>query len=232
MKVRWSLVLWTAAAVLAIAALAIALTSMNSTGESESFEKVPATGMVMSKVTSERVIGVEQWKSGNITSSGTKTDFDGRVNRRHARLVQLDVGNTGPCYRVHKYKWGNSLTVSKIVLGIGHFHWCVGAQHPENVVSFDHNFEHSETSGQLWRLNWVETSSGGGTSSTWCSSDGTGPCFPVEYKFWRFRYQFIRGATVAGIDLAQHATFQIQCTVRGNSPNVKGNYECYADMLN
>lgn len=174
-----------------------------------------------------------------ITAPGmTRTEWNGGSIRHHSHRTQVmktsnlraraSLTATGPCYVVHRDEWGDSGTYQHVVRGTGHFHWCVGAQHPENIVSFSHSFDHYES--QLWRLNWVEESDGGGVSSTWCTPNGNGPCFPVEYRFYRFRYQFVRGANIQGVDLQEHATFYVQCTVRGNAPGVKPNLECYSDM--
>lgn len=206
--------LFIAIAILAVFTIVlIAATSATNGDSSEVFTTVPPEG---------RLISTTGWKSGNIKTSHHKQRF----TKLSSRAI------TGPCYRVDEYKWGDSGTVTKIVMGLGHFRWCVGAQHPNRIANFSATFEHSETSMQLWRLNWVETSERRSWSSTWCTSNGSGPCYPVQYHFFRYKYQFIRGATVGGIELAQHATFYIQCTIRGDAPSSKGNHECYTGMNN
>jgi hypothetical protein len=187
--------------------------SSNQTVETEDRRLVITSPLGMTKT---------EWNGGAIKHDSHRTTVS-QTSSFRARLTA-----TGPCYVVHRDEWGDSGTFEHVVRGTGIYHWCVGAAHPENIVSFSHSFDHYET--QLWKLNWVETTAGGGVSSTWCTPNGSGPCYPVDYKFFRFRYQYVRGANIQGVDLQEHATFYVQCTVRGNAPGVKPNLECYSDM--
>lgn len=140
----------------------------------------------------------------------------------------------GVCRVVNRDEFGDSGTFAKVVRGTGHFHYCVGRKNPAKIVSYWTSFDSWAWWLQRWHLNEQHISKESPIlwTSTWCTSDGSGPCYPVQRKTLEYHFQFIRHVhiPVLGWDIDQHADFYIVCTVRGDSPGHHGNHECYSDM--
>lgn len=143
--------------------------------------------------------------------------------RHRIRFTRLSSRSSGPCFRVDATVIGDNGLIDKIVSGTGHFHWCVEAQHSNRLIDkFSYaNKDHSESWG--WELDKIEANAGRGWSSTWCLSEGEqGPCFPVQYRYWRFTFRWSRLIGVFGQGVTLHKTLFAACTVRG----VPGGYDC------
>lgn len=138
-------------------------------------------------------------------------DLDRRFHVERVR--SLSRASSGPCYRVEGKVDGDSLTIDNIVEGFGHFKLCVRAGDHTTVIDrySGANQTHRET--WAWDLKWVEVTRGAGVSTTWCNG-GVGPCKAVEYRYWRFTWQWMQGIDVFGQDVAHHKTVYMGCTLR------------------
>jgi len=141
----------------------------------------------------------------------------------HIRFTRIASRAPGPCYRIDAVVIGDNPLIDDIVTGTGHFHWCVDGQHPNQLVDKNSysNSDHSESWG--WELANIELTSGRGWSNTWCLDPGeTGPCFPVQYRYWRYTFRWTRLIGVFGQGITLHKTLYAGCTVRGNP----GGFHC------
>lgn len=128
---------------------------------------------------------------------------------------------SGPCYRVDAEVHGDSALIDKVVQGFGHFKLCMQAGNHNRVLDRYTNASASHRETWLWWNGSVTEVKGAGVSSTWCNG-GVGPCQPVEYRYWRFTFQWLQGVSIFGQDLAHHKTLYIGCTLRAGP----GGYQC------
>lgn len=157
-----------------------------------------------------------------------------RQTKSRTRTSTLGTAAEGACYVTNRDEFGDSGTFAKVVRGTGHFHWCVGRKNPAKIVSYWTSFDSWAWWLQRWHINEYHVSKESPIlwTSTWCTANGSGPCFSVQRKTVEYHFQFIRHVhiPVLGWDIDQHADFYIVCTVRGDSPGYHGNHECYSDM--
>lgn len=185
---------------------------------------------------STRIEEVPPMERGRVIDYG-----DGNIKHHHGRhhIRQVDrmqlssrsllaTGMTGPCYIATQDEFGDSGTFAKVVRGSLHVHYCVGRLHPNRIVKVWPTFDHWEWWLQRWSLDWQRKASESPVlwTTTWCSSSGYGPCYPVQRKTYKWSFQFVRRVPVTG--WMQHATFGAVCTVRGQAPGRSKNYECYS----
>lgn len=151
-----------------------------------------------------------------------------KVRTLHHRVSMTKITartrtNVGPCYRVDAYTWGDSWAIDKVVRGYGHFKVCMKAgDHHALIDKYSYaSSGHSES--WFWDLQGIEVTKGAGWSTTWCLDPGEqGPCEPVEYRYWRFTFQWKQGVNIVGQDVAHHKTLYLGCTLRGEP----GGYHC------
>jgi hypothetical protein len=146
----------------------------------------------------------------------------------------LGAAAAGACYVTDRDEWGDSGTFAKVTRGTVHYHWCVGRKNPAKIVSYWTSFDSWAWVLQRWHINDYHVSKESPIlwTSTWCTPNGSGPCFNVQRKTLEYHFQFIRHVhiPILGWDIDQHADFYIICTVRGDSPGAHANHECYSDM--
>lgn len=152
----------------------------------------------------------------------TVYEDNGKITRVHGRVRFRKLGTTsrattGPCYRIDARVIGDNGLIDEIVVGTGHYHWCVEAAHPNQLIDrYTYSSSDHHESWQ-WHLTNVDVVRGQGWSSTWCLNDGEqGPCFPVQYRYTRFVFRWDRGLSIFGQDIKMHKTLYVACTVRGN----------------
>lgn len=211
---RWLFIAFILAIGIALAAVMIGITAVNgSSGEvTVTTEPQPMVGRVI-------------YSEGNIRRSSKKVTW-----KKVSQTSRTVAARTAPtiCYKANNTRWGDSLTKDHVVRGTVVFHWCV--QGPK-ITKYWTNFDYAGNSVQLWKLDWdkITVDSEIVWTSTWCTPDGSGPCYNVQRKTREYRWQFVRH--VPYLDLPQHATFYATCTVRGNAPTRSPNFECYSGWV-
>lgn len=223
---RWLFIGFFVCIAIALVVVVIAATGVSGSSGEETGGVEPQP-----KVISERVIyDPGKVKKGNIKHSQRKTGG----GKTSARRIAARSG-TGPCYVVNETRYGNSGTWQKVVSGTGHFHWCVAAANHAKIAKYWSNFDFDDNWLLGWTLEWskIDKDSDIAWTSTWCSDDGSGPCYNVQRKTREYRWQFVRSVYVPILDkiVDQHATFYAICTVRGDAPTRTWNHECYSGWV-
>lgn len=225
MKTRWVVVIVVVALAFTAAAGWVWAGTMNGSSDEETvITGPPESGMLMQVIYSDA-----KRKKGTIKNSSQKHWVVKTSSRTRS------TGTTGPCYTVYKKKYGDSGTFAHIVSGTGIFHYCVGRLHPERIAKYWTNITLDDNFWLGWAVDWsrIEKQSPIVWTSTWCTNDGSGPCYPVQRKTLEWRWQFVRSVYFPILDkvLVQHGTFYATCTVRGNAPNRAPNEECYGGWV-
>lgn len=184
--------------VVALVVAFIAVTTPSHTGGSSTYIGPPV------HTTSLVLVSPKTWKrKGKVRHIG------------HHVTVQRTRSGDGS-YRVEAEVHGDSLLIDQVVQGLGHFKLTPKAGTHHTKVSDKYtNASSSHRESWLWGFDNVDTVTGAGVSTTWCNG-GTGPCQPVEYRYWRFTFHWKQGVSIFGQDVAHHKTLYIGCTLRAN----------------
>lgn len=192
---------------IAVALIAIGLTSPDSSGGSSSVTyNVPPEGKLI-------MVSQTTWNR-----KGRVRHIRHHINRTNLRTRALNVG---PCYRVDAEVHGDSKVIDKVVQGFGHFKLCMRAGDHTKVNDRYSGASSSHRETWMWGFDHVEFVKGAGISTSWCN-DGVGPCRPVEYRYWRYTFFWKQGVSVFGQDIAHHKTLYIGCTLRAGA----GGFQC------
>jgi hypothetical protein len=208
------------------------------------------------------VIGIFVWGQPITSESHTDTQYTespvglmrardvnyrkGRIRHHHHRNRQRVVSRirtsstatrsaaAGTCYVRARDEFGDSGTFANVTRGTVYYHWCVGRKNPAKIVSYWTSFDSWAWWLQRWHIDESHISKESPIlwTTTWCTPDGSGPCYPVQRKTLEYHFQFVRHVhiPILGWNIDQHADFYIICTVRGDSPGHHLNTECYSDM--
>lgn len=140
----------------------------------------------------------------------------GKIRHIGHHVTVQRVRSANGSYRVEAEVHGDSWKIDQVVQGFGHFKLTPKAgTHHTKVADRYTNASASHRESWLWRLNYLNTTKGAGVSTTWCNG-GVGPCQAVQYRYWRFTFQWIQGVSIFGQDFAHHSTLYIGCTLRAN----------------
>lgn len=121
----------------------------------------------------------------------------------------------GPRYTIEGETHGDSWAINKVVQGICHFHITMSPTDHRRIMDKYSGASCDHRESWFWGLRYIEKTTGSGWTSTWCLKDGQqGPCYPVEYRYWRFTFQWAQGVDVLGQDIAHHSTQYVACTLR------------------
>ena len=213
MKFKLSTILLAIAILLAAVFVFWLATSPDSVGGSFSSYEVGPSGKLI-------VVSQKDWDTkGKVVHIGGHAY---RVKFRSQRVAPM--ATSGPCYRVEGEVHGDAKLIDKVVQGLGHFKVCMQANDHTKILDAYTNASASHRETWMWQFQWLDTTKGAGVSTKWCLSPGeVGPCQAVEYRYWRFTFQWMQGVNVFGQTIGlHHKTLYIGCTLRAGT----GGFQC------
>lgn len=146
-----------------------------------------------------------------------------KAKRRSSSAATMSGALSGPCYRVDAEVHGDSRLIDKVVQGWLHAKICMKPGDHTKIMDKYSGASSSHKETWLWWVGTVDEVKGAGVSTTWCLDPGEqGPCQAVEYRYWRYTFQWKQGVSVFGQDLAHHKTLYVGCTLRAG----QGGYQC------